>query len=155
MRALLIYALVVVAAVSAVILPPPQLMSPKVDVVPKVTVCASANALLKNLKYTITPSNIIPGEKVTVTVSGDLSQEVTAANAIVSASFDGIPVYHKTLNACTLKEGVCPFPAGPFHYSIEHKVPNVPIHGSVELTAILDSEPSGAQITCVKVSGTI
>ena len=153
MRALLV-ALLFAAAAMAAILPPPSITSTS-DIVPKVTICASANALLRNLKYKVTPNNIIPGQNVTVTLSGDLSQEVTAANAIIEAKFDGLPVYHHTLNACTLKKGVCPFPAGPFHYEIDHKVPKVPIHGTVELTATLDSEPSGAQITCVKVSATI
>ena len=151
-------AVAVLAAAAFALQRPPQLVLPGgiVGVTPQVTVCAGPGALLKDFHYQLIPNDINWGEEIQVKLSGNLSQTVSAANAIVSAKFDGIPVYSHTLNACALKPGVCPFPAGPFHYDIKHKLPSkLPISGAVELKVTLDSEPSGAEITCLDVKATL
>lgn len=122
--------------------------------VPKITICSSPSAILKNVTYTVSPQNIVPGVMLNVTASGVLTQAVTDAKLVLTATFDGLPIFSKTMDPCNSKSAhfPCPVQPGPLHYDFSHTIPNLPISGQVSAKAILTSQPSGTQIGCVKVS---
>ena len=117
--------------------------------VPTVVICSAPGAILTNLKYSITPDDVVPGQNITIAVSGDMSEKITDASLDLTASFDTIPIYHKTLNLCT--DIKCPIPAGPFAYKIDHQIPNIPIHGQVGAKAVISSVTDNKQVVCVEV----
>lgn len=120
--------------------------------VPTVTICSAPNALLQNIHYTITPDNIQPGTNLKVSLTGTLTAAVESANVDLTASFDGIPVYHKTLDLC--KDITCPVKAGPFSYTVQHQIPNVPISGTVDAKAVITAQ-NNEQVVCANVQASI
>jgi len=122
--------------------------------VPTISICSAPNALLQNVTYTVTPQNVMPGVMLNVSASGTLLQTVTNAKLVLTATFDGLPIFSKTMDPCNSKsvKFQCPVNAGPLHYDFTHAIPNLPISGKVTAKAILTSLPSGAQIGCVKVT---
>ena len=120
--------------------------------VPTIDICSASDALLTNLKIKLTPDSIVPGQNVTISVSGDLTKSVSDASAALSATFDGFPVFSKTMDPCKKDPKICPFPAGTFKYDIEHVIPKIPMSGTVAAKAVMTAEPSGTQIVCLKIS---
>jgi hypothetical protein len=149
MRVLLIAVVAVLAAASLI-------MADKF--VPTVKFCSSAGAILQNPTYSVEPPNIQPGRNVTVKITGTLTQAISHAEAKLTASFDGIPLLHKSINLCAEAEKhgdkLCPAAAGPFNFGIEHSVPPIPISGSIDLKAVV-SNGAGAEIVCVDVTGDV
>ena len=123
--------------------------------VPKITSCATPGALLSDLKYSWSPNDVTPGTALTVNISGTLGASIADAQLTANVKFDGIPLINKKEDACKLKAGICPFPAGAFFKTFTFTVPQIPIHGAVDAKITLYSEPSGDEITCLDATATI
>lgn len=122
---------------------------------PTITNCSPANALLKNLQYSLSPDSITPGQNITISVSGDLTASINDAQIALTASFMGIPIVNKKVDICQLEKNVCPIKAGPFSYKIDHQIPNIPISGTVDAKATITSQPSNDVVVCIDVKADI
>jgi hypothetical protein len=121
--------------------------------VPTVTDCSSPNAILKNLQYSWSPNDIEPGEEISISFSGDLTQSASQLNLDLVASFDSIPIINKQMNVCPLlKNGQkCPVPVGKLSHDIKFTIPNLPISGEIGAKATL-TDQTGAQIVCLNLA---
>ncbi len=120
--------------------------------VPTVTNCSPSNAIFTNLKYTWSPNDIEPGDKVTISFSGDLQQTASQLNLQLVASFDGLPIINQQMNICPLlKNPSCPIPAGPLSHDVVFTIPNLPISGVIGATATL-TDQTGAELVCINLS---
>ncbi len=120
--------------------------------VPTVTNCSPANAIFKNLKYSWSPNDVEPGDKLSISFSGDLTQTASQLNLQLVASFDGLPIINKQMNICPLlKNPTCPIPAGPLAHVIDFTIPNLPISGAIGAKATL-TDQTGAELVCINLA---
>lgn len=127
-----------------------QKVNSTIKAAPSFSVCNKAGALLSNVKLTSSSNDWQPGQRVFITMSGDLSQTVTEGTLHAQAWFVGIEVLNSSDNLCTY-EGTpfkCPLAKGPYTVEIPFDVPSPPFGG--ELTANMEmTDKSGAEIACI------
>merc|ERR1711976_44361 len=79
--------------------------------VPQYSNCGSSSDKLKIQSISFNPMNLTAGDKVTVTVKGQLTEEVTGGTVTIKAALDGIPVLNKAFPLCTILANIslsCP-----------------------------------------------
>lgn len=111
------------------------------------TSCAS-DAKLQVTSVDIEPQPLVPGKKVTVRVSGTLSEQLTGGAYDADIRYMGVSVQH--LSGSVGELITLPAQPGPVIVQRTMKVPNRAPSGSYELS-VSATDQNGAPLTCLTV----
>mmetsp|Transcript_74269 Transcript_74269/g.91223 ORF Transcript_74269/g.91223 Transcript_74269/m.91223 type:complete len:170 (-) Transcript_74269:66-575(-) len=120
--------------------------------VPKISFCNATldPYIIYDIKWS--PNNVVPGETLTVSVIGRLTEEVTAGKIHEKATAAGIVVVDDTLDLCDeipppLK---CPLSIGSLNLTQSVQIPKAPAVMVKSNTSIVDQNNN--QLACILVS---
>jgi hypothetical protein len=117
------------------------------------TNCGSSSdqATLNNVQATPWPPQ--QGQSLTVEIDGTSKEVVSSGNYDAKVYFLGIEVEDKTGTLASL--GVTlPIPVGAFSFKKTHDIPNLPIHGQVQLV-LSATDQNGNELVCASITTTI
>lgn len=112
--------------------------------------CDTGKATVSSL--TATPYPPVKGKPVTITASGDLSEQLTTGTYHIDVEFLGITLLKKTGNLCDLSSKFkCPHPSGKISLDVVETIPSEAPDG--QYTIILNStDQNNAELLCIQLS---
>jgi len=115
--------------------------------------CGSVQASVSTL--TMTPDPPVPGQTLSITITGTLTNAITSGSAVVTATYLGIQVIDQTLDICKLISGGCPTTAGPFTATYSTPLTSAAPAGAydVKLTASTNTASALCLTTSFNIGG--
>ncbi|CEM12983.1 unnamed protein product [Vitrella brassicaformis CCMP3155] len=99
----------------------------------------------------IVPDPPVAGEALTVSVTGDLKEEISGGYIEIDLKIDRIIPIHIKEAICDIGDIQCPIAPGHYKRSITREVPPRPKHGKVE-GDVKVYDQNNAEVTCVHLS---
>jgi cathepsin B len=113
--------------------------------------CGSSSDALQ-IQNLVVPGTLTPGQPISISFSGTLSEQLTGGNVVISVTFLGITVFSKTYDLCKLvSEGgsSCPVAAGPLSISKQETMPSGAPRGTYQGKVVVHDQ-SGSEVTCIE-----